>query len=42
MDSQQLATVGVVAAEMIGFFTVGEIIGRFKFIGYKSDAPAHH
>ncbi|GAB7353974.1 hypothetical protein MBLNU459_g4571t1 [Dothideomycetes sp. NU459] len=42
MDSQQLATVGVVTAEVIGFFTVGEILGRFKVIGYRSSAPAHH
>lgn len=40
-DSQQLATTAVVAAEVIGFFTVGEIIGRFKIIGYRSSAPAH-
>lgn len=42
MDSQQLAMAGVVLAETIGFFTVGEMIGRFKVIGYRSSAPAHH
>lgn len=42
MDSQQLATVGVVAAEIIGFFTIGEMLGRFKVIGYRSSASAHH
>ncbi|KAF7846021.1 hypothetical protein BT93_L5570 [Corymbia citriodora subsp. variegata] len=42
MDSKQLAVAGVVAAEVIGFFTVGECIGRMKFIGYRSSAPAHH
>ena len=42
MDSQQLAAAGVVAAEIIGFFTVGEMLGRFKMIGYRSDAEAHH
>merc|ERR1712000_116905 len=30
----QLATVGVVFAEALGFFTVGEMIGRFKIVGY--------
>jgi F-type H+-transporting ATPase subunit g len=42
LDSQQAAAVGVVAAEIIGFFTVGEIIGRFKVIGYRSSESAHH
>jgi len=42
VDRQQLAVVGVVAAEVLGFFTVGEMIGRFKLVGYRSAAPAHH
>ncbi|KAH8167928.1 hypothetical protein CIB48_g306 [Xylaria polymorpha] len=34
---------GVVAAECLGFFTVGEMIGRFKIIGYHGQtAAAHH
>jgi F-type H+-transporting ATPase subunit g len=33
---QQLATIGVVFAEILGFFTIGEIIGKFKVIGYRS------
>lgn len=42
MDSQQLATAGVAVAEVIGFFTIGEMIGRMKFIGYRTTAEAHH
>jgi F-type H+-transporting ATPase subunit g len=33
---KQLATAGVILAEVVGFFTVGEIIGKFKVIGYRS------
>ncbi|KKF96787.1 ATP synthase subunit g mitochondrial [Ceratocystis platani] len=39
----QAATAGVLLAELLGFFTVGEIIGRFKLIGYRGEvASAHH
>lgn len=41
LDSATLTTTGVVAAEAIGFFTIGEMIGRFKLIGYHGDAHAH-
>lgn len=37
---KQLALAGVTAAEVIGFFTVGEIIGRMNLIGYRGE-PAH-
>ncbi|KAI9899193.1 hypothetical protein N3K66_005654 [Trichothecium roseum] len=37
----QLAAGGVVAAECLGFFTVGEMIGRFKLVGYHGEV-AHH
>jgi F-type H+-transporting ATPase subunit g len=40
MSSAQWASIGVVAAEVIGFFSVGEIIGRFKLVGYR--AKEHH
>lgn len=43
LDTATLTTVGVVGAETIGFFTIGEMIGRFKIVGYRSSAPpAHH
>ncbi|KAK3627539.1 ATP synthase subunit G atp20 [Elasticomyces elasticus] len=42
-DSGAMASVGVIAAEVLGFFTVGEMLGRFKIIGYRSgEIPAHH
>ena len=40
LDSATLTTVGVVTAEVIGFFSVGEMIGRFNIIGYRSSG--HH
>ncbi|OTA22844.1 hypothetical protein BTJ68_14776 [Hortaea werneckii EXF-2000] len=44
MDTATLTTVGVVAAETLGFFTVGEMIGRFKLVGYRGDPHGgeHH
>jgi F-type H+-transporting ATPase subunit g len=42
LDRQQLTTVGIVAAEMLGFFTVGEMIGRLKIVGYRSSAHHNH
>ncbi|KAI0199802.1 GroES-like protein [Astrocystis sublimbata] len=39
----QLITGGVIAAECLGFFTVGEMIGRFKIVGYHGEnGAAHH
>lgn len=35
-----MVTVGVIAAEVLGFFTVGEMLGRFKIVGYRG-TPAH-
>lgn len=40
VNRQQLATVGVVGAEVIGFFTVGTMIGRMKVVGYRGE-PEH-
>lgn len=47
LDGATLASGGVVVAEIIGFFTVGEMLGRLKVIGYRSgksapDAQVHH
>lgn len=42
ISTQQMASVGVVAAEILGFFTLGEMIGKWKIVGYRSSAPAHH
>lgn len=42
MDTAQLVGLGVVGAELLGFFTVGEMIGRMKLIGYRGETGAHH
>lgn len=43
LDHATLTTVGITAAEVIGFFSVGEMLGRFKIIGYRSSgAHAEH
>lgn len=43
VSNAQLAAAGVVAAECLGFFTVGEMLGRFKLVGYHGEpAAAHH
>ncbi|UKZ75386.1 hypothetical protein TrVFT333_003069 [Trichoderma virens FT-333] len=38
----QLVAGGVIFAETLGFFTVGEMIGRFKLIGYRGETASHH
>ena len=42
MDRAQLVSGGVVIAEVLGFFTVGEMIGRFKLVGYRGEKGEHH
>ena len=41
MDRRQWASAGVIGAEVLGFFTVGEMIGRFKLVGYRGDVHHH-
>ncbi|GMF76349.1 unnamed protein product [Aspergillus oryzae] len=38
---KELALAGVTLAEVIGFFTVGEMIGRMNIVGYRGH-PEHH
>ncbi|KAL6708849.1 ATP synthase subunit G atp20 [Coniothyrium glycines] len=38
---EQWYAVGVVAAEVLGFFSVGEMIGRFKLVGYRAKEEHH-
>ncbi|KAL9137687.1 MAG: hypothetical protein Q9175_001105 [Cornicularia normoerica] len=40
-NMQQLISAGVVGAEVLGFFTVGEMIGRMKLVGYRGDTEHH-
>lgn len=42
LSSVQLAAGAVVAAECLGFFTVGEMLGRFKLVGYHGHTAHHH
>ncbi|KAH7320185.1 mitochondrial ATP synthase g subunit-domain-containing protein [Stachybotrys elegans] len=42
ISTAQVATFGVLAAECLGFFTVGEMIGRFKLVGYHGEVASHH
>lgn len=39
-NKKEIAFAGVTAAEVIGFFTVGEMIGRMNIVGYRG--PAEH
>lgn len=41
VNRQELAFMGVVGAEVLGFFTVGEMIGRMKVVGYTGDVEHH-
>jgi F-type H+-transporting ATPase subunit g len=42
ISTQQMVVAGAVAAEVIGFFTVGEMLGRMKIVGYRGDKAEHH
>ncbi len=46
MNREQMVAAGVVLAECLGFFTVGEMLGKFKIVGYRHapefDAHEHH
>jgi F-type H+-transporting ATPase subunit g len=42
VNAAQLTSAGIVVAELFGFFTIGEIIGRFKLIGYRGETASHH
>ncbi|OQD78706.1 hypothetical protein PENDEC_c001G03282 [Penicillium decumbens] len=39
---KELAFAGVTAAEVIGFFTVGEMIGRMNIVGYRGETTHSH
>jgi F-type H+-transporting ATPase subunit g len=42
VNKASLVAGGVVAAECLGFFTVGEMIGRLKIVGYHGETHAAH
>lgn len=41
INTQQLTTAGIVTAEVLGFFTVGEMLGRMKIVGYRTTGKEH-
>ena len=40
-DRQSIISTGVLFAEVVGFFSVGEMLGRLKLVGYHGET-AHH
>ncbi|KAK3896429.1 mitochondrial ATP synthase g subunit-domain-containing protein, partial [Staphylotrichum tortipilum] len=42
LSRTQVVAGGVLLAECLGFFTVGEMIGRFKLVGYHGETHAAH
>lgn len=42
ISTTQVVGAGVLLAEVLGFFTVGEMIGRFKLVGYHGETGHHH
>ncbi|KKY22759.1 putative mitochondrial f1f0-atp synthase g [Phaeomoniella chlamydospora] len=42
VNRQQLATIGVLSAEVLGFFTVGTMIGKMKVVGYRGETGHEH
>jgi hypothetical protein len=42
VNSQQLTTVAIIFAQVLGFFTVGEMIGRMKLVGYHGEVHHEH
>ncbi|XMA19274.1 hypothetical protein WAI453_012065 [Rhynchosporium graminicola] len=41
-DRQKVINGAIIGAEVLGFFTVGEMIGRMKIVGYRGDTASHH
>ena len=43
-NREALKSGGIIAAEVLGFFTVGEMIGRRKLVGFrgKIEHAGHH
>jgi F-type H+-transporting ATPase subunit g len=42
VNGRQMAAVGIVFAEVLGFFTVGEMVGRMKLVGYHGETHHEH
>ncbi|EXJ95115.1 F-type H+-transporting ATPase subunit G [Capronia coronata CBS 617.96] len=42
VNSRQLTNAGIIFAQVLGFFTVGEMIGRMKIVGYRGEPHGDH
>lgn len=42
MDRETMTSAAVIGAETIGFFCVGEMLGRFKIVGYRGGNHGEH
>lgn len=42
INRTQVVSGAVIFAELLGFFTVGEMIGRMKLVGYRGDIHGEH
>jgi len=42
VSRSQMSTIALVGAEILGFFTVGEMIGRMKVVGYYGEVHHEH
>ena len=42
VNRQQLITAGIIGAELLGFYTVGTMIGRMKLVGYRGKVEHEH
>ena len=42
VPKQDLARYAILAAECLGFYTVGTMIGRRKIVGYRGGVKEHH
>lgn len=41
-NRQQLISLSVIGAELLGFFTIGTMIGKVKLVGYHGEASHGH
>ena len=42
LSRQEWRNFGIITAQVIGFFSVGEMVGRMKLVGYRGDKAVHH
>lgn len=42
VNGGSMTTYAIILAQILGFFTVGEMIGRLKVVGYHGEPPHEH